>query len=355
MPEKTMVAKKITMANTKQEMLKAYNSLLQQLQEKKEGELRPEETLEKKKKKEVVAIADSISAEGVATAIGNLRAEIGRMLTQISDRMEEQVGKFKSIQKAIEFKEKELEEVYEIERAAATLAALIESQNEKRKTFKAEMEAEKEQLEAEIETLRAQWDQEKREHEVRVKEQRTEEKKRREREQEEFAYNFEREQQLARDKFEDERAKSEREIALKKEQMGKELAERAQALSEKEKELEDLKRQVAGFPKNLELSVGKAVKDTAERLKAEAKTREELLTKEFDGERNVLTARIESLQDTVKKQGQQIAKLSEQLEMAYQKVQDIAVKAIEGSSNAKSFASLQRLLADHTRKPSQEK
>jgi hypothetical protein len=37
------------------------------------------------------------------------------------------------------------------------------------------------------------------------------------------------------------------------------------------------------------------------------------------------------------------------------KVQDIAEKAIEGSSQAKSFAELQKMLAEQSRKTSQEK
>jgi hypothetical protein len=92
-----------------------------------------------------------------------------------------------------------------------------------------------------------------------------------------------------------------------------------------------------------------------ERLKGEAGSREELLRKEFDGERNVLNTRIESSEKTVKEQGEHIAKLSLQMEKAYQKVQDIAVKAIEGSSNAKSLANLQQLLNEQIRKQPQEK
>nr|HID59118.1 hypothetical protein [Desulfobacterales bacterium] len=55
-----------------------------------------------------------------------------------------------------------------------------------------------------------------------------------------------------------------------------------------------------------------------------------MLKREFDRERNVLITRIDSLEKMVKQQNEQIAKLSRQLEMAYQKVEDIPVKAIEG-------------------------
>lgn len=355
MAEEELSIKKISMTNTKQEMLKAYNRLLKELQEKKEVELKPEKKLEEKKKKEVVQVADSLSSEGVVKGIGNLKVEIGKMLTQISDKLDEEVNKFKGIQEAIEFKEKELEEIYEIERSAATFAALIESQNQKRLEFESEMAIRSEELKKEIETIRMGWYKEKKDHEARVKEQDTEEQKKRKREKEEFTYAFDREQQLAKEGFEDAKAKLEREIEFKKEQMERDLVEREKAVAEREQELTELRNRVNMFPKEMDATVNKAVKEMTERLKGEAKSREELLRKEFDGERNVLNTRIDSAEKTVKEQGEHIAKLSLQMEKAYQKVQDIAVKAIEGSSNAKSLANLQQLLNDQMRKQPQEK
>lgn len=49
------------------------------------------------------------------------------------------------------------------------------------------------------------------------------------------------------------------------------------------------------------------------------------------------------------------AKLAQQLEAAYQKVQEIAEKTVEGSSQAKSLADLQRLLIEQGRKRNQDK
>jgi len=80
-----------------------------------------------------------------------------------------------------------------------------------------------------------------------------------------------------------------------------------------------------------------------------------LVKKEFIGERNVLTTRIESLEKIAKEQSEQIAKLTQQLEKAYQQVQEIAVKTIEGSSTIKSFANLQQWISEQTRKGPQEK
>ena len=87
----------------------------------------------------------------------------------------------------------------------------------------------------------------------------------------------------------------------------------------------------------------------------EAKNREDLLRKEFAGTRNVSMARIESLEKIAKDLSDQNGKLSKQLETAYQKVQEIAEKAIEGSSQARSLADLQKLLAEQGRKTPAEK
>ena len=91
--------------------------------------------------------------------------------------------------------------------------------------------------------------------------------------------------------------------------------------------------------------------EAVERVQREAAMKEELVRKEFEGERNVLNTRIESLEKTVKEQHEQIAKLSQQSEKAYGQVQNIAVKAIEGSS----LTGLQQLLTEQTRKPAPEK
>ena len=355
MSEEKIKPKELSMSNTKKDMLDAYNALLKQLQEKREAELKPEKKIEERKKREVVEMAETLSSEGVVKEIGNLKLEIGKRLTNISDGLEEEVGKFKQIQSAIEVKEEELKELYEIGRSAETLAALIEAQNQKRQEFESEMAARKEGLNREIQTMREEREKEEKVHTAEMKERDANEGKSREREKEEYGYSFKREQQLAKDKFEDEKEKTEKEIQLKKEQMEKDLTEREKAVAEREEELDELQKKVIAFPKEMENAVNKAVKETTERITLEAKNRAELIRKEFDGERNVLTTRIESLEKTLREQSGQIANLSGQLEKAYQKVQDIAVKSVEGSSNLKSLSSLQQLVSEQSRRQSQEK
>ena len=330
--EKKSQTPKVSTASTKQQMLDAYNELLKQVQEKRESELKPETEMEEKMMTEAVVIADSLSTEGIVKEVGNLKSEIGKLLGQLSDRLEEEVNKYRQVRKAIDVKEREVQEIYGIQKASSSLAALIEAQQQKRQEFEKEMAERKETLERDATEL-----------------------KKREREKEEYLYAFQREQQLAKDQFQDQKTKLEKEIQQKKEQMEKELAERTKAIAQKEVEFAELQRKASNFPKELELTVSKAVKEAVGKVQLEAKNKEDLMKKEFDGERNVLNTRITSLEKTVKEQNDQIARLSQQFEKAYNQVQEIAVKSIEGSSNAKAFASLQQLVTEQARKQGQEK
>jgi hypothetical protein len=146
--------RKLTLTSTKQEMLQAYNALLKELDARQEGELKPEKKIEEKKNREAVQVAESLTAEGVGKEIAALKLDIGRTLTGISDQLEGEVNRFVAIRNAIGAKEKEIAELYEIEKSAMSLAALIEAQNQKRQEFAAEMEEKKESLRQDIETTR---------------------------------------------------------------------------------------------------------------------------------------------------------------------------------------------------------
>jgi len=356
-PKKKIEDADLSMKNTKKELLDAYHEMLKQLHEKEKAELKPEQKLKEKKEEDILKAVGGISADGVIQDTNKLKQDIGGMLNTLTDRLAAEVNKFDQVQLAIEIKERELKEIYEIEKAAATLAALIESQRQEKLRFEEEMANKQASLAQEIEATRLQWQKEKAVHQSEIKEQQEQEAKERKRQKEEYQYAFEREQQLARDKFEDEKAKLqvekqalENQMKTLKEQTEKELNEREKEIKSREEEFKSLQVQVAEFPQKLEAAVAKAVKESSERIEIETKYQKDLLQKEFEGQRNVLTSRIQSLEKTVKEQNEQIAKLSTQQDTAYQKIQDVAVKAIEGASKASSFSELQHVLSEQIKK-----
>ena len=224
----------------------------------------------------MVAAADALSTEGIVKEIGNLKSEMGKMLAQLSDRLEEGVRTYEGIKKAVAVKESELQEIYEIEKAASSLAALIEAQETKREEFEREMAATREELGREIQTMRGEWEKEKKLRDADAREREAAEAKRREREKEEYRYAFTREQQLAKDQFEDEKARLERDIQQTKERMEQELAERERVVSQQEGEINELRMKAAAFPKEMEAAINAAAKEATARVQLDAKNSEEL-------------------------------------------------------------------------------
>lgn len=165
-----------------------------------------------------------------------------------------------------------------------------------------------------------------------------------------YLYRFKREQQLAREKFEDEKARAERDLQTKKADLEAKLAEREKTIATREGELVELRKQADGAKKLLDEAVVRAVKEAVARAQQETGNHEQLLQKQFDGEKNVLLARIDGLEKTVKDQAAQIAKLTQSLEKAYGRVQDIAVKSVEGVSRVKAQAQAEQLAAEQGRK-----
>jgi len=351
MTEKKAPARRVGVGKAKQEMLEAVNELQTTLEERREQELKPEEKIVQKTLRQVTAVADALTTDGIVRLVGELKTETGRVLGQVVAQLEQEVAKYDAVKKAIEAREKELAEIYEIQKTASTLTALLELQTTRKEEFEADMadrkanlEMElaerKESLTREIQTLRVEWDAEKQRHQTELKERTAEDVRKREREEEEYRYVLARERQLDRDRYEAEKhrleteqARLEQEIRSRKELADRELAEREQAVARQEQELAELRAKVERFPKELETAISREVKEALSRAELEAKYKTQLLQKEAEGEKNVFTARIAGLEQTVREQAEQIAKFNQQLEKSYLQVQNIALKAVEGSSN----------------------
>jgi predicted RNase H-like nuclease (RuvC/YqgF family) len=122
-----------------------------------------------------------------------------------------------------------------------------------------------------------------------------------------------------------------------------------------DEEIDELEIKVETFNKEFDMAVTKAVNKSRKHSKVKAKSSEELLIKEFNGERKVLSTRIAALERSLNDTNAQIIKLNHQLARAYEQVQEVVMKAFEASANFKSITSLQQMLTEQARKSMQEK
>ena len=324
-------SKEISMTNTKKEMIEAYNTLLKQMEEKKSMEMKPEEKAAAVEKKAVIEKADSVSSEKIMKDIAALKYEFGSVLSNLSEKLDDETAKYQTIKKAVELKETELKEIYEIQKQASSLAALIETQNQKKEEFEIEMDGQKEELENEIFEKRIEWDKEKKQHDFEIKERNEREQKQRSREKEEFEYDFNQKKKQFEDEFNIKKATLERELANMKEETEKSLSEREKIIAESETELNELRQKVTAYPDELNNAIENAVKSATEKIIMESEHKESMLKAQFEGEKQVLLTKIDSQEKLINQQNKQIEKLTEQIEKSYGQVQDIAIKAVSGS------------------------
>jgi hypothetical protein len=101
--------------------------------------------------------------------------------------------------------------------------------------------------------------------------------------------------------------------------------------SRQENEMASLRKEVESFPKRSEATVKAAMAETTERLTRDFKSDKALMEARFEGERNVLLGKVEALEKMVASQAAQISDLSKKNELAYEKVQDIANRAVTAS------------------------
>jgi hypothetical protein len=319
----------ISMANTKKEMLAAYKEMRTMLEAKSQAEAPPSPQVarEEAKEQQAIAEAEELVVADVPQRIQDLRLTIGRELSELGARLESETRDYQRVKQAVAAKQAELQRVFEVETAAVDLAALIAAQRQRKEAFDADLAAGRES-----------WEQEQRERREGQAAEEEDRDRRRKREQDEFEYALKRDRERRKNALEDELADLERHAQSAKEQAARErqqreaeFAAREEALARREAQLDELEQRIAAHPQELERAVEEAVAATETRLESAFASREAILTKESEGERNVLSSRIGSLEQLVESQAAQIETLSRQQEMAYEKLQDIASKAVESA------------------------
>jgi hypothetical protein len=340
----------VTMKNTKKEMLDIISSLQEDLIKKEKSALNPQKIKQEQKEVAVTQHAETLVKSDLSIQMNNLKAAIAKELSGVAEKLESEVSSYKNLLEAINIKKREVETIYGIEKEALNLALLIESQkkqkedfevnfNQRQEALELSLKQEKENLETGINEARLNWEKEKSVFITTMKEQKDLSEKERKREAEEYAYKTKREREIERNKYTDEIEKVKKDIVLKKEEYERfyqtkteEIVLREDAVSEREKKMSELEKAVTAYPIELEKSVGKAVADTEKRMMSDCQKNEVLLKQTHAGEVNVLNAKITALESTVKDQAKQIEKLTQSQEKAYDKVQSIANKAVEGAS-----------------------
>ena len=141
-----------------------------------------------------------------------------------------------------------------------------------------------------------------------------------------------------------EKKNQERQEALQKTWQQREAAikEREEELAELRKELEESR---VRLEKETQAAVAQARQETAAKFERELL----LLKKDGEADKRLSELQVKTLEETVAHLTAQIAALEKQFAEAKQQVQDIALKAIEGASGAKTLAHVNQIAMEQAK------
>lgn len=349
-----MAIPKVTTKNTKQELVTAYNQLAKELKAAQasagngaaasasapagggdgsngahhDGELSIPDIVERLK---ALTLSIGESSSSLQSALSAEATVLHRLRTE-ADALIEQLGT-----------------LHGLEVGPDTLDTLIKQYGETSKAAEAELSEKRKAFDKEMSATKAAWKKEQDEHAAKTKEAAAQLKKARQRDAQEYKYETERQHKAENDALEQARKAFAQELADLEERKRIEWAEREKAIAEREKELAELTKKSEAFEAELETATKKAEAEGTGIAKRQTKTQADLKKKDNEAIQRVLELKIAALQDTIAKQDAQIEELTRALDAARKQTTELAVKAIDGASNASSFAAIKEIALEQAK------
>ena len=357
-----MPIKRINSKNTKAEILSAYKEL-EAYYKKLEAQKTAIAPTPEVKIAAPTPVATNTEAEvnpqapmnEVITTLGNLGEKFNLALSQLSTNMLVEATALKELRTTVETETARLKNLYGLEIQDDSLETLINKYIETEEQTQASLEQKREEAEkAWLEKQQA-VETEREETELRLQEQRNLDKQNQEREEAEYRYAITLKRNLLKEELAAQKKQQQQALTELEETTKKAWEEREKALAKREQEFEESKTKVEGFAKELEQAIKQAKEVGIVIAKHQAKIKADLAAQEFASEEQVLQLKIASLKEQVTDQKRQIDKLSKQLENALKQAQELAVKAIEGSSNQSSVDALKEIALEQAKGQSKSK
>ena len=281
---------------------------------------------------------DGVSVEAVVQRISGLGLEVSRALAEVSEKLTAEVQQLAVVREAVVLERRELEQLHSIDVAATALDQLVQ-----------DYAREKQKLEAEIADGRQAWEEETIRLERERKEQEDGLKKLRQREIEDYEYRKNLDRKKSQDKYEEEVRAREKKNLEQQEALEKGWQNREAHLKEREEELARLKKEVEDFPARLQKDVEAAALQARKDAEARLEQQMVLIKKDAEGEKRLSELRVKTLEEAMARNAAHIAALEEQLAEAKQQVQDIAVKAIQGASGARTLSHVNQIAMEQAK------
>ena len=359
-------AKKPTDKNTKAEILQAYEELAKEkaalkteLDATKSSSNNSTNQAPKTTVKEKPVVTEKTTMNSGASIQQKMNSTIeslikiqmgfGSAANELSELLTARALKLAEVKQSFEQEVQQLQELHKLEVKENTLDTLIETYENNSKTYQEEYLKQSETLLQQIQEMRSSWQKEQEAHKLAIKERNDNLSRTRQREESGYKYDLELQRKLAIDEYEQQQKALYTQLEELQQETNKQWEAREKGISEREQQFEELKAKVEALPKEKEAAIKKATEEGKGIAYYQAKIKSDLLAKDVDGQKRFYEQRLQSLEQTISNQDARIQNLSRQLESALKQVQDLAVKAIEGSSSVNSYQAMKEIALEQAK------
>ena len=287
-----------------------------------------EEIAARQQDKEIVERASTYTIESVVKELVDLQLVFDRTIDELTNQLSRESVKLDEVQKAISVETTVLQGLHHIEIAANALDILIQEHDAKNNAFEEQGAEWREAFTQQVTAQREAWQKEQEDHDKAVQEHKELLQNERSISEQDKSYDLERSRKIELDGYETKKRQIERTLSEQEREKEKEWATRENLLLNRQEELEEYKAQIDAFPAKLEKAIKESREQAIKSTNQSAKVKADLLTKEVEANKKVYELTIQTLEDTIERQNQEIQALSAELKEALKQVQQLASKAV---------------------------
>jgi hypothetical protein len=320
----------MTLGTAKESKAKILQRFQQILAENKKIESKvetKEQEAEKAKNKQLLEVASTYTIDSIVKGLADLQLDFGSVINGLSEKLSAESSKLDELKRGIEIETAQLQQLQQVRVVADALYILTQEHQEKIIALEQSAANQREVIEKDTIQKRKAWEKEQQEFEIQVQETTALTIKERQQEIADYRYELERSRKVETDEYVETKRRSERELQQSTREKEKNWIEREKVLSDNQAEFVKNQTKAAGFEEELKQANTKAKEEAIQEVSREAKVKADLVDKEWEGTKQGYELKVQSLQQTIGRQTEQIAEISAQLQATMKQAQDLAMKA----------------------------
>lgn len=320
----------MTLGTVKDSKAKILQNFQQILAENKKIESKvetKEQEAEKAKNKQLLEVASTYTIDSIVKGLADLQLDFGSVINGLSEKLSAESSKLDELKRGIEIETAQLQQLQQIRVVADALYILTQEHQEKIIALEQSAANQREVIEKDTIQKRKAWEKEQQEFEIQVQETTALTIKERQQEIADYRYELERSRKVETDEYVETKRRSERELQQSTREKEKNWIEREKVLSDNQAEFVKNQTKAAGFEEELKQANTKAKEEAIQEVSREAKVKADLVDKEWEGTKQGYELKVQSLQQNIGRQAEQIAEISAQLQATMKQAQDLAMKA----------------------------